>query len=268
MKVAAIQICSSKDKDQNIAKALRFAERAIERGAELLCFPELFPYPWFPAQVKEEAFSLAEPLEGPLIEEFSRFCREARVSAIIPFFEEQKGRFFNSAAVLTKDGKVLGAYRKVHLPNVPLWEERFYFTPGDAFPVFEVDGVKVGIQMSWDALFPEGPRILAIKGAEVLVVPTACAFRTQQRWLKVLSGHAICNGLFVIRVNRVGEEAYQHFYGMSFILGPDGELLLEPAGLEEGILLAEIDPREAQRARLEWSLFEDRRPELYGEICP
>lgn len=268
MKVAAIQIASSADKGENLQKALKFAQMAVERGAELLCFPELFPCPWFPAQVTEGAFSLAEPLDGPSVDAFCRLCRQKEVYAVIPFFEVKDGRYFNSTAVIARDGEVLGVYRKVHLPNVPLWEERFYFTPGEDFPVFDLDGIKVGVQMSWDVLFPEGPRILALKGAEVLVVPTACAFRTQQRWLKLLSGHAICNGLFVIRVNRVGEEAFQHFYGMSFILGPDGELLLEPAGLEEGILLAEIDPGEARRVRRDWCLFEDRRPQLYKEICP
>ena len=262
MKVAAIQLASSPDKDRNLEKALRFAEAAVQRGAEILCFPELFPYPWFPCKVQEQAFSLAEPADGPLISEFCDFSKRRGVSLIVPFFEREEESYYNSAAVIS-GGELIGLYRKVHLPEIPLWEERFYFSPGNDFPVFALNGVKIGIQMSWDSLFPEGPRILALKGAEVLFVPTACAFRTQQRWLKLLAGHAISNGLFVVRVNRVGEEPHQHFYGMSFLLDPEGELILEPAGLEEGILLGEVRPEEARRIRTKWCLFKDRRPDLY-----
>lgn len=268
MKVAAIQLESTKDKMQNLQRALTLASIAVQKGANFLCFPELFLTHWFPAEVNKEAFRLAEPLDGPFINEMRSFAQRHEVNLIVPFFEEASGRYYNSAAVISSKGEVAGVYRKVHLPEIPLWEERAYFEPGDGFPVFEVDGVKVGIQLSWDNLFPEGPRILALKGAQVLFAPTACAFRTQQRWLKLLSGHAICNGFFVVRVNRVGKETHQYFYGMSFFLDPEGELLTEPAGVEEGVLLAEIDLREVKRVRRKWHLFSDRRPDLYVELLP
>lgn len=266
MKVAAIQMASSSDKEVNIAKALRLGRVAVQRGAEVLCYPELFPTHWFPAEIDEGAFELAEGLDGPVVTEMRSFARREGVAVIVPFFEREADRYYNSAAVISREGKLLGVYRKVHLPQIPLWEERSYFTPGKEYPVFDLDGVKVGVQICWDNFFPEGARILALKGAEVIFAPTAAAFRSQQRWLKVLAGHALCNGLFVLRVNRVGSEARQDFYGMSFCLSPEGELLTEPAGLEEGVLLAEIAPEEARRARREWPFFRDRRPDTYGEI--
>ncbi|RLA78329.1 MAG: acyltransferase [Deltaproteobacteria bacterium] len=266
MKVAAIQMASSTDKGANLAKALRLGKVAVDRGAEILCYPELFPTYWFPAEIDERAFELAEGLDGPVISEMKAFCKREGVGAVVPFFERCGEKFHNSAAVISRDGELLGVYRKVHVPQLPLWEERSYFTPGEDFPVFDIDGVKIGVQICWDNFFPEGARILALKGAELLFAPTAAAFMSQQRWLKVLAGHALCNGLFVLRVNRVGSEAHQDFYGMSFCLSPEGELLTEPAGLEEGVLLAEVSPDEAGRARREWPFFRDRRPETYGEI--
>jgi predicted amidohydrolase len=266
IKIAAIQIGPSLKRDQTLEKALNFAKSAVERGAQILCFPELFPYPWFPAKVDKDAFQLAETLEDQLIGEMSSFAREKGVILLVPFFEKGEGEYYNSVAVISPQGSVIGVYRKVHLPDIPLWEERSYFASGNDFPVFEIEGLKFGVQLSWDNLFPEGPRILALKGAEILFAPTACAFRTQQRWLKLLAGHAICNGFFVVRVNRVGKEEFQHFYGMSFFLDPEGELIGEPAGLEEGILLAELDLEEAKRAKKEWYLLIDRKPNLYGEL--
>jgi predicted amidohydrolase len=266
IKIAAIQIGPSLKRDQTLEKALNFAKSAVERGAQILCFPELFPYPWFPAKVDKDAFQLAETLEDQLIGEMSSFAREKGVILLVPFFEKGEGEYYNSVAVISPQGSVIGVYRKVHLPDIPLWEERSYFASGNDFPVFEIEGLKFGVQLSWDNLFPEGPRILALKGAEILFAPTACAFRTQQRWLKLLAGHAICNGFFVVRVNRVGKEEFQHFYGMSFFLDPEGELIGEPAGLEEGILLAELDLEEAKRAKKEWYLLRDRKPNLYGEL--
>jgi N-carbamoylputrescine amidase len=266
IKIAAIQIGPSLKRDQTLEKALNFAKSAVERGAQILCFPELFPYPWFPAKVDKDAFQLAETLEDQLIGEMSSFAREKGIILLVSFFEKGEGEYYNSVAVISPQGSVIGVYRKVHLPDIPLWEERSYFASGNDFPVFEIEGLKFGVQLSWDNLFPEGPRILALKGAEILFAPTACAFRTQQRWLKLLAGHAICNGFFVVRVNRVGKEEFQHFYGMSFFLDPEGELIGEPAGLEEGILLAELDLEEAKRAKKEWYLLRDRKPNLYGEL--
>jgi predicted amidohydrolase len=266
IKIAAIQIGPSLKRDQTLEKALNLAKSAVERGAQILCFPELFPYPWFPAKVDKDAFQLAETLEDQLIGEMSSFAREKGIILLAPFFEKGEGEYYNSVAVISPQGSVIGVYRKVHLPDIPLWEERSYFASGNDFPVFEIEGLKFGVQLSWDNLFPEGPRILALKGAEILFAPTACAFRTQQRWLKLLAGHAICNGFFVVRVNRVGKEEFQHFYGMSFFLDPEGELIGEPAGLEEGILLAELDLEEAKRAKKEWYLLRDRKPNLYGEL--
>ena len=266
MKIAAVQMSSLLDKEANLEKALRMGKVAVERGAKVLCYPELFPTHWFPAEIDEGAFELAEDLQGPTLEAMKDLAKREGVAIVAPFFEREGDRYYNSAAVISREGELVGVYRKVHIPQIPLWEERSYFSSGDSLPVFDLGGVKAGVQICWDNFFPEGARILALKGAEIIFAPTAAAFASQQRWLKVMAGHALCNGLFVLRVNRVGSEAKQDFYGMSFCLSPEGELLTEPAGLEEGVLLVEVALEEVRRARREWPFFKDRRPDLYGEI--
>jgi len=266
VKLAAIQIHSGGGKDQNLEKALRMGKVAAEKGAQILCYPELFPTHWFPMEIDERHFELAEDQEGPTLKAMKGLSREVGVSVIAPFFEREGERFFNSAAVISREGEIVGIYRKVHIPQIPLWEEKSYFSPGEGFPVFELDGVRIGVQICWDNFFPEGSRVLALKGAEIIFAPTAAAFASQQRWLKVMAGNAIANGLYILRVNRVGSEAKQDFYGMSFCLSPEGDLVDEPAGLEEGILLVEVSLEEVNRVRKEWPFFKDRRPDLYGEL--
>jgi N-carbamoylputrescine amidase len=155
----------------------------------------------------------------------------------------------------------------VHVPDIPLWAERHYFSPGDlGFPVFEVDGIRLGVQVCWDHFFPEGFRCLALGGAQVVFVPTAAAFASQERWLGMAVSHAIANGFFLLRVNRVGKETQQDFYGGSFCVRPDGDLAVEPIGMNEGILLTECDLGEVERARKVWPFLKDRRPREYAAV--
>jgi N-carbamoylputrescine amidase len=255
------------DKDYNVKKALRLARLAAKRGAQLICFQELLSTHWFPREINDVHFALAEDVDGPTIDALRKFAREHTVSLICPIFERDGDAYYNSAVVLDAHGSLIGTYRKVHVPQIPLWEERSYFSPGnDGFPVFDIDSVKIGVQICWDNFFPEGSRSLALQGAQIIFAPTAAAFASQQRWLKVMAGNAIANGVYVLRVNRVGSEAKQDFYGMSFCLSPEGELLGEPSGMNEGILLVDISPAETARVQKEWPFFRDRRPELYTSL--
>ena len=268
IKIAGIQIACSENKEDNVQKALQMGQLAAEKGAHIICFQELCNTLWFPRNIDENAFQLAEDIDGPTVTTIKTLAKEKEVAVIFPFFEREGDQYFNTAAVIDQRGDIVGTYRKVHIPLIPLWEERAYFSPGDkGFPVFDLGLAKIGIQICWDNFFPEGSRQLALQGAQIIFAPTAAAFASQQRWLKVLAGNAIVNGLFVMRVNRVGSEPKQDFYGMSFCISPEGELVDEPTGLQEGILLVEISLEEVSRARKEWPFLKDRRPEFYSLLA-
>jgi len=161
----------------------------------------------------------------------------------------------------------VGVYRKIHLPDIPNWREKAHFCPGDrGFPVQRVDGVRIGVQIGWDNFFPEGFRCLALAGAQVVFLPTAAAFASQERWLAMAVSHAVANGLFVVRVNRVGSEAGLDFYGGSFAVRPDGELCTHPLGVAEGALVVDCELTDVERARLAWPFLGDRRPRQYARV--
>jgi len=268
IKIAGIQMVCREDKDDNVRKALRMGELAAEKGAQIICFQELFNTHWFPRDIHEDNFLLAEDLNGPTVAIMKTLAKAKEVALICPFFERAGDWYFNTAAVIDQRGEIAGAYRKIHVPQIPLWEERAYFSPGDkGFPVFDLGLVKIGVQICWDNFFPEGTRYLALQGAQIVFAPTAAAFASQQRWLKVLAANAIVNGLFIMRVNRVGNEPKQDFYGMSFCISPEGDLVDEPTGLQEGIFLVEIALDEISRVRKEWPFLKDRRPEAYSLLA-
>lgn len=268
MKIAGIQFACSKDKDKNIENATRTLEVAMAKGARIICFQELFNTHWFPKNADDTVFAMAEEIDGPTVSVLREKAKAGEAVVLVPMFEKEGQRYFNSCVVIKEDGEIGGVYRKVHVPGIPLWEEKFYFSPGDkGFPVFETRYGKIGIQMSWDNLYPEVARMLALKGAEILFAPTACAFKSQHIWQTVISGNAIVNGVFIMRVNRVGSEDVQDFYGMSFCVNPEGELIGGPTGQGDSILLADIDLEYLQHVRREWPLLKERRPALYEEIC-
>lgn len=269
LKLAAIQVSATSDPERNLRKAAQFLEVAAQRGARVACFPELFALPWFPCTRDEAPFALAEPVSGPFVSAVACLAREHRVAVVCPFFERAaEGRYFNSAVAIDARGETVGLYRKMHVPDLPLWEERHYFAPGDlGFPVFELEGIRVGVQICWDNFFPEGFRSLALAGAQVVFLPTAAAFASQERWMALAVSHAIANGFYVVRVNRVGKELHQEFYGHSFCVKPDGELAAEPIGRNEGVLLVDFDPRELERARRTWPFLKDRRPRDYASLA-
>ena len=240
---------------------------AAEKGARLAAFQELFVFPWFPARKDDEAFAMAEGLDGELIESMTSLARETEMVLVCPIFERDGEVCYNTAVVIEKDGSIIGSYRKVHIPQVPLWEEKYYFQPGnDAFPVFDTSCGRIGVQISWDNFFPEGSRILGLKEAQIVVAPTSAAFASQDRWLKVISANAITNGFFILRANRVGREEHQSFYGASFCTNPFGELVGETAGERDTVYLVEVDLSLVDEARRVLPFYQDRRPECYAEI--
>jgi N-carbamoylputrescine amidase len=267
MKTAGIQFSCSEDKDKNTDKACKMMDMAVEQGARVICFRELFNLPWFPRTRKEGVFKLAEGLEGPTVERLRSKAAGAGCVVLLPFFEKEGNVYYNSCAVIDADGQVAGVYRKVHLPDIPLWEEKFYFSPGSlGFPVFQTRYGRLGIEISWDNLFPEVSRILALKGADMLFAPTACAFKSQHIWQTVITSNAVANGLYAMRVNRAGSEERLDFYGMSFSSSPEGELIGGPTGAGDAILLADLDMDRLSETRREWPIMKERRPDLYVEI--
>jgi N-carbamoylputrescine amidase len=268
VRLAGIQISCSEDKERNVEKAVKFAHIAADKGAQIICFQELFTTHWFPREISPRHFSLAEEIGGSSIRCMEQVAKERETVLVCPIFEVENERtFYNSAVIIDAGGTVLGCYRKVHVPQIPLWEEKYYFSPGNlGFPVFGTRFAVIGVQICWDNFFPEGTRILALKGAQIVFAPTAAAFASSKRWETVISGHAISNGIYIFRVNRVGSEEKQDFYGRSFCVSPEGELLDAPTGINESIALIDVDLKEIDAARKEWSFFRDRRPDTYDEI--
>ena len=267
-RIAAVQVSASGDVERNRKKAVRYLEAAAERGAELVCFPELFSTPWFLAEAASDPRGLAEGTDGPLLALLAEHCGRLGVAVVCPFAERlADGAVANSAAVIDRTGALQGVYRKVHLPELDGWREKTAFHPGDGgFPVFELGGLRVGVQLGWDLFFPEGFRALAVAGAQVVLVPSAAAYASQERWLAMAVSHAVANGMYVVRVNRVGSEAGLDFYGHTFAVRPDGELSSPPIELGEGLLLADCDPAEVAAARRTWPFLENRRPGQYGSL--
>ena len=267
VKLAGIQISCCEEKERNIEKAVKLAQIAIEKGANLICYQELFTTHWFPREMNKRYYSLAEKIDGFTITRMQKLAEEYGVVLICPIFEVEEDSYYNSAIVIDAGGEGLGSYRKIHVPQIPLWEEKYYFSPGNhGFPVFETKFAPIGVQICWDNFFPEGSRILALEGAKIIFSPTAAAFASQRTWETVISSNAIANGVYILRVNRVGSEEKQDFYGRSFCISPEGELLDKPTGMKDSIFLTEIDLKNIEKARKEWPFFKDRRPDTYKEI--
>ncbi len=268
LKIAGIQMNSSADKKKNLERAQYLANIALEGGAQMICFQALFATHWFPRDIQPENFQLAEEIPGPTTETMQDLARQHEAVFVLPIFEKDpRGFFFNSAVVIDAGGEIAGKYRKIHVPQIPLWEERAYFQPGDlGFPVFETRYGRLGVQICWDNFFPEGSRILALKGAQVIFAPTAAALDSHRKWERIICANAAASGVYILRVNRVGKELKQNFYGKSFCATPEGDLLDEPSGAHEGVVMAAIDLMEIERTRRVWTFLRDRRPELYGEL--
>jgi len=277
---AAAQFACSWDKRANIAKAKDMVRAAAAKGANAILIQELFETPYFCQDQLAEHFAHAAPFEGnPLIAEMADLAKSLGVVLPVSFFERAGHAYFNSLAMVDADGRVLGLYRKSHIPDGPGYQEKFYFTPGDTgFKVWNTRFGNFGAGICWDQWFPESARAMALLGAEALFYPTAIGTEpppappidSRDHWRRVMQGHAGANYMPLIASNRIGTEKGQvgeiTFYGSSFIAGPTGELVEEMGRKDEGFITAGFDLDEIAKMRASWGLFRDRRPELYSVL--
>ncbi|MFM8441044.1 MAG: carbon-nitrogen hydrolase [Acidobacteriota bacterium] len=283
-KVGLIQMAMSADVDENLRRAAAFVEEAAEKGAELICLPEMFRSQYFCQREDIRLFDLAEPIPGPSTDLLGQVAKSKKVTVIAPVFEKRAvGIHHNSLAVIDESGAVNGIYRKMHIPDDPAYYEKFYFVPGDlGWKTFETPKAKIGTLICWDQWFPEGARLTALQGAEALFYPTAIGwhpaekeqFGASQRdaWKTIQRSHAIANGVFVIAVNRVGHEILSpgtdgiQFWGTSFVADPFGVVLAEASTDKEEVLVVELDRARMEDVRRNWPFLRDRRIEDYGDI--
>jgi N-carbamoylputrescine amidase len=282
--IALIQISLDATPEVNLKKCMEWIRQAARQGANVICLPELYSSFYFCQSENHDYFDLAEPLYNDSYQAFSTLAKELGVVLIVPFFERRaSGLYHNSAYIIDTDGSEAGLYRKMHIPDDPSYYEKFYFTPGDiGFKAFDTKVGKIGTLICWDQWYPEGARITALQGAEVLFYPTAIGWHPSEKaqygikqhdaWRTVQRGHAVANGIFVAACNRVGFEkpvessAGIEFWGASFIAGPQGEILAEASHDKEEIIMAEIDHMLMEDVRRNWPFLRDRRIDAYGDI--
>ena len=288
--VALIQMACSPDPNTNVKRALNFVRDAAGAGAKLVCLPELFRSQYFCQREDVAFFDLAEPVPGPTTEALATVARETGVVIVAPVFERRApGLYHNSLVVFDADGESRGLYRKMHIPDDPAYYEKFYFTPGDlGFPAFDTAVGRVGALICWDQWYPEGARLTALRGAQVLFYPTAIGWHPHEEeqwgsaqrdaWRTMQRSHAIANGLYVAAVNRVGHETLAlpdgsrsegpgiEFWGSSFLADPFGAIVAEASVDREETLLAEIDPQRIEDTRRNWPFLRDRRVDAYAGL--
>jgi len=278
VKIAGAQFVGSADKEANVRAAERLVRQAAAQGARIVCLPELFSTMYFCVETRREYFDWAEPIPGPTIERMAALAREAGIVLIAPIFERASdGRYFNSAAVLGPDGRLLGTYRKSSIPFMdvakspePRGNEKFYFTPGDlGFPTFDTPFARIGILICYDRHFPEAARVLGLGGAEIVFVPTATTRMARYLWDLELRAHAIANVYYVCGVNKVGVDvggSKRDHHGDSMIVTPRGEILAQAADTKDDLVVADVDLAALPRLRELWGYYRDRRPDQYGPV--
>lgn len=290
--VGLIQETASDDRAANLERAIERIREAAARGAQIISLQELFNAPYFCKSLQLERFDIAEPVRGPTVERLQTVAQELGIVLIVPFYERQAaGLYRNSASVIDADGALLGTYRKMHIPHDPLFEEKYYFAPGDVLPdersqphpgthgfrMWRTRYADIGVLICWDQWYPEGARITSLLGAEILFYPTAIGWHPAEKdtfgqaqvdaWRIMQRSHAIANGVFVASPNRVGFEAEAgtdgiEFFGKSFIADPFGRLLAE-ADTDPALVLAECDLSLIEDTRRNWPFLRDRRIDAY-----
>jgi len=287
--VGLVQMHCTPDPDDNVKRAVQFVRDAARQGAQVVCLPELFKTQYFCQREDAALFDLAEPIPGPSTEVLTKVAQEAKVAIVASIFEKRaRGVYHNTAVMIDSDGKILGLYRKMHIPDDPLYYEKFYFTPGDlGFKAFDTNFGRVGTLVCWDQWYPEGARLTALAGAEVIFYPTAIGWHPSEKdqfgkaqhdaWRTIQRSHAIANGVFVAVVNRVGHEtgnirgnevkgAGLEFWGGSFLCDPFGVVIAEASHDKEEILIGEVDAQKMEEVRRNWPFLRDRRIDSYGAI--
>ncbi|WP_068471497.1 carbon-nitrogen hydrolase [Candidatus Protochlamydia phocaeensis] len=278
VKIGLIQLTCSSDPIKNFENAERKIREAAAKQAQVICLPELFRSLYFCDVEDHDNFQLAEPIPGPSTERFSALAAELGVVIIASLFEKRaQGLYHNTTAVIDADGTYLGKYRKMHIPDDPGYYEKFYFTPGDlGYKVFETRFAKIGVLICWDQWYPEGARITALMGADILFFPTAIGWASSQdektnqeqyqAWQMIQRSHAIANGVHVASVNRTGKEGDMQFWGGSFIANPFGSLVCQAPHIQEEIIVQEVDLSQSDYYRTHWPFLRDRRIESYQPL--
>jgi N-carbamoylputrescine amidase len=283
VKVALLQHGCGTDVAANHAKVLAMAERAAASGAKVICTQELYRSQYFCQSEDYEYFKLAESIPGPSTEAWSEFAKRHGVVVVSSLFEKRThGLYHNTAVVIDADGTLLGSYRKMHIPDDPLFYEKFYFTPGDlGYRVFNSKYGRIGVLVCWDQWYPEAARLTALKGAEILVYPTAIGWHPKEprelqlrqhgAWETIQRSHAVANGCYVLSINRSGFENPAggnglQFWGQSFITGTMGELLAKAPVEGDEILTAELDLAQIDDTRTHWPFYRDRRTDSFGDL--
>lgn len=271
-----IQMAMSSDPEENRKKAIRMIHEASERGAQIVCLPELFMTLYFPREEKTDASGLAETIPGKTTESLSQAAKENNVVIVGgSLYEKEGGRFYNTSVVFDETGRMIGKYRKMHIPHDPFFYEKNYFEESrDGFKVFQTKYGAIGVLICYDQWFPEAARVNALMGADVIFYPTAIGVpdgNTQEEgnwheaWTAVQRGHAVANSVVVVAVNRVGKEGNMNFFGGSFVSDQFGKIVSE-GGDQEKIIIAEIDLNLSRQVREGWRFFYNRRPESYKKL--
>ncbi len=283
MIVSAIQMNCTKNVQENIAHAETLVREAAALGANIVLLPELFERQYFCQERRYEYYQFAKPVqENEAVRHFSALCKELKLVMPVSFYERENNKLYNAIAMINSDGNLLGVYRKTHIPDDHFYQEKFYFTPGDTgFRVWDTAYGRIGAGICWDQWFPETARAMAVQGANLLFYPTAIGSEpilncdSMPHWKRCMQGHAAANIIPVIAANRYGLEEVSpceengnqksalHFYGSSFITDETGEILSQAERAGDAVLTAEFDLLQIEKARLEWGLFRDRRPDCY-----
>jgi N-carbamoylputrescine amidase len=273
--------CSSV-KEESMKKAVSMLEEAASKGVQVACLPELFLTDYFCQRIDPAIFDLAEPFDGPTTQALAKIAKKTGMAIVNSIFERAAaGLYYNTAVIIDKTGEIAGIYRKMHIPHDPLFEEKYYFAPGDlGFKAFDLSVGKIGTLICWDQWYPEGARLTAMQGANVLFYPTAIGWQPYEKaefgesqvsaWETIQRSHAIANGVYVASVNRIGHEGPKdggiEFWGHSFICDPYGRILAMGSHDKEEILTATVDPKWSEQTRRWWPFFRDRRVDAYSGI--
>jgi len=281
-KIGLVQMKCSTDSEANLQRAIAGIREAAGKGAEIVCLQELFRNQYFCREENADLFNLAETIPGPSTEAIGAVAKSLGVAVVASLFEKRAhGLYHNTAAIIDADGSLAGIYRKMHIPDDPLYYEKFYFTPGDlGFLNFETRFSRIGVLVCWDQWYPEGARLTSLQGANVLFYPTAIGWHPPEKaqygeaqldaWRTVQRGHAISNGIYVAAVNRTGYEGTPEsgleFWGNSFVSDPFGRVIAQASTSEEEVLVTECDPKLMDEVRRNWPFFRDRRIDAYAPI--
>lgn len=283
VKLGLLQARVLPEPEENLKKTLALAEEAAAKGAQIICTQELFKSYYFCQEENHDNFALAEKIPGPTTEAFQKFAKKHKTVIIASLFEKRAaGLYHNTAAVIDADGSFLGIYRKMHIPDDPLYYEKFYFTPGDlGFKAFQTKYAKVGTLVCWDQWYPEGARLTAMQGAEIIFYPTAIGWHPAEKeqygkdqhtaWETIQRAHSVANGCFVAAVNRIGHEAPAggdgiEFWGQSFVSGTNGQILAKGSSDKEEVIVVEVDLGKVDVTRTHWPFLRDRRIDAYGDL--